>query len=584
MFSLSQPKRLWSRLRGLLAGESKKEEPDLDPPDVSRTSRTEDEPQQTTPSTMSRTDFDRGLAELIARQKVLVGGKIQVVDLGRIRDHVGERWPHVCSRIHRIIENTFDQRLTKRDLYTRYEDLSYVIVFGESTADEAALKCALLTKEIVAKVIGSDAGCDRKLELRTAVATLNGLTAADGAAGPGALARRIEDQSASIDLAPPDRPSPGIGQGATLHDLNTLLDSVERELTHLARMVERHPPGSDWAALQSRLSELATALQTTESEILRESFRQCVPSEPVEESDIAARARLYDEAMRRLRELLSRVEASLFRSGSADGAWESRLPTDAWFRYWPAWSYQQKALGVYFCQMMIRYGAEDVPAETAFPEEPDLALLGQHDRTVLRRAVADLETAAQRRMTNIVCVPVHFSALASTATRRNFISLCNSIGPEIRAMLVWEIVNVPAGLWENSIFSIVSTLKPFSRAIFIRRGPDDSDFHVLKAAGLHSVGLDLQCLGRTETQVVPLLNRFAERARRAGLRCHVHGVTTSSLCLLAISAGFDYVSGPGVSEATEMPWGILPFDAERLFLPKFANAIQNDAALLPIIE
>lgn len=577
MLSGPEPKRLWSKLRRLLigAGGGEKYRP-ADSLEDLHANRTDDGSPQSAPSVISRAAFDRGLAELLARQQVLIGGKIQIVDIGKIRDHLGDRWASIRSRIHRIIENILDQRLTRHDLFARYEDLHYVIVFGDSTADEAALKCTLLTKEILAKVLGSETVDDKTLEFRTAVATLNGVTAAGGADGPAALARHIEDQAESVDFVLSDQPFSELGQITALSDLSALLDKAEKELGLLTRLVGQNEPGSGSAGLQKRLMGLAEALRRTEDEALQESVRECVVSEPGKEDDIAARARLYDDAMRRLRMLLSRVEASLSRPTIAAERCPDDVPADAWFRYWPIWSFQQKALGIYFCQMMVKHGSDSMPAETALLREPDLTLLGQLDRTVLRRAVVDLEAAAQMQMASAVCVPVHFSALASAATRREFMSFCNSISPKIRSMLVWEIVDVPAGLWENSIFSIVSMLKPFSRAIFIRRAIDESDFGVLGAVGLHSVGLDLRCLANTETQILPLLNRFADRAHRSGLRCHVHGLTTSSLCLLAISAGFDYVSGPEVCESTETPWGILPFDAERLFLRKFASSIQSE--------
>lgn len=577
MLSGSEPKRLWSKLRRLLSGAGGGENHrSVESLEGLEADRTDDGSRQPAPSVVSGAAFERGLKELLARQQVLIGGKIQIVDIGKIRDHLGERWTSARSRIHRIIENILDQRLTKHDLYARYEDLHYVIVFGDATADEAALKCTLLTKEILAKVLGSETVDDKTLEFRTAVATLNGTTAADGLDGLGALARHIDDQAESVDFVLFDQPPSEPEQRTALGDLGALLDRVEKELDLLTKWVDQNEPGSGSAGLRKRLADLADALKKVEDEAFRESVREYVASEPGKESDFADQAKLYDDAMHRLRELLSRVEASLSRSADATEKLQDDAPADAWFRYWPLWSFQQKALGIYSCQMMIQHGADSVPAESALPHEPDLALLGQLDRAVLRRAVLDLETAAQMQMASAVCVPVHFNALASASPRRAFISLCNSISPKIRPMLIWEIVDVPVGLWENSIFPIVSMLRPFGRAIFIRRAIDELDFEVLGAVGLHSVGLDLRCPAGSEAQLLPLLNRFAERAHRAGLRCHVHGLTTSSLCLLAISAGFDYVSGPGVCESTEIPWGILPFDAEKLFLTKFASSLQDE--------
>lgn len=569
MTEIPESDRLWGKLRRLLGGghlsiESRQPAAHADPSPASPRSGDERQP---APLALDIAAFDRGLAEVITRQQVLTGGKVHVVNIQQIRERLGTRWDYARERIHAIIESTLNQRLAKRDLYARHQDLYYVIAFGDLSADEAAFKCRLLTKEVLDRILGSDAGIEDGLDIRSAVARIDGTTGLEKVDSAGALARLLDRAGTVLEPAWLDRAaSPGMAQRLQLHDLAALLDRAESELKLLLDATGERLLSP--AMRQSRIAELIEALRSTEKEFARpEPSSQGAPH-----GAAAGGIGLRDAVAERLQELMARAE-SLIPGSSPTAAWRlDDLPTGVSFRYQPIWNLHQKVMGTYLCEMMVKYGAGSVPSDAALPLDPDVTLLGRVDRLVLRRALADIETAAQRRMVSAICVPVHFGVLAGASTRRDFIALCNTIRPEVRSLLVWEIIGVPGGVWENSLFSIVSTLKPFSRAVFMRRDFDQTDFEVSAAVGVHSVGLDPGRAGASETRLVPLLERFADRAHRAGLRCHVHGLTTGSLCLSAIGAGFDYMSGPAIAESTETPWGILPFDAESLFLHKFSNS------------
>ncbi len=245
---------------------------------------------------------------------------------------------------------------------------------------------------------------------------------------------------------------------------------------------------------------------------------------------------------------------------------EAEEPGAPVLRFQPIWSVHQKAVGTYLCEM-IASGGEPIAARLPGDAEP--SLLGRLDRLVLRRALTAIDAAAGSEVSGAVCIPVHYRALADAGLRQEFAALCNSIAPEARSLLVWEMVGVPDGTLENPLFSMASIVKPHGRSLFIRCDLDSSAFEISAAIGIHSIGVDLHGTDQSETSMLQLLSRFAEQAHGVGLRCHAHGLGTSSLGLAAIANGFDYVSGTAISDHTEMPWGILPYDAESLFLHKF---------------
>jgi hypothetical protein len=239
------------------------------------------------------------------------------------------------------------------------------------------------------------------------------------------------------------------------------------------------------------------------------------------------------------------------------------LPRESPLRYQPIWNVQQKAISIYF-------GESAAPTDLGADGDPER--LGCADRELLRHALVDIAAAARHRDVGSVCVPLHYATLANAGPRGALLALCDTIPADLRVLLVWEIVAPPETIWENTLFPLVSTIKPYGRAIFMRHALDQTDFDVPAAVGVHSVGIDLRDVVDSETRCVGQLQQFAKRAHALGLRCHIHGLTTSSMSLTAIGAGFDYVAGPAICGSTEAPWGVLPYDAESLVQHNLAGA------------
>jgi hypothetical protein len=250
---------------------------------------------------------------------------------------------------------------------------------------------------------------------------------------------------------------------------------------------------------------------------------------------------------------------------SPPGRAEDARPFEPPLRYRPVWNVRQKVIGLYRCDRPVS------PIGGAI-EAGDPEAAGRADGMVLTQVLADIGQFTAEHDIGSVCLPLHHATLTHAATRDAFVALCGAIPAALRGALVWEITDMPQDTCERSLFSIVSTIKPFARAIFVRSRLEESDFEIPAAVGVHSVGLDLGETAETETHILSLLGRFAETAHRAGLRCHVHGAATSSIALAAVSAGFDYLAGDAISGTVAAPGDIRPFDTENLFLNKQAGA------------
>ncbi len=186
--------------------------------------------------------------------------------------------------------------------------------------------------------------------------------------------------------------------------------------------------------------------------------------------------------------------------------------------------------------------------------------------------LADIDRSTRREGAGAVCLPAHPAILSDAAARSTFVAACETIAPALRSTLLWEICGAPGDISERMLFSMVSTLRPYGRAIFLRSRLAEADFDIPAAVGVHSIGIDIGTIAEPEAEIASRLEKFAENAHRSGLRCHVHGLPSSSLSLAAVSSGFDYLAGDAIAACAAAPWGVRPFDAESLFLRRLATA------------
>ena len=255
---------------------------------------------------------------------------------------------------------------------------------------------------------------------------------------------------------------------------------------------------------------------------------------------------------------LTPAEMDMPRTSQApagDAAASARLV----LRYQPIWNVQQRAIGIH-C-------AEPVPA--AGQHWADGRGCGEIDRQILCQVLAD---AGGRHDVGSICLPVQFAGLATASPRNALLGACEAIPAGLRDLLVWEITGLPETVGETQLFSVVSAIQPYGRAIFLQRELEQAEFDVLAAIGIHSVGTDLRRAAGSETLCAGRLERFAERAHTLGLRCHVHGLASRSLSLTAIGAGFDYLAGPAIAGTVDMPWAVIPYDVESLLLRNVISA------------
>ena len=150
---------------------------------------------------LSPANFHRHLLTLLRGDALNrpLAGRVNFVELSKIREKLGARWAQIADRADEITRKAIERRLTSADMYTRYEELHYVIIFAQLGKEQAQLKCALIAEEIAKRLLGEEVDSSL-LEVKTAVAQLAGDLKFENVPSIETMARRLAEQQA--DTAP----------------------------------------------------------------------------------------------------------------------------------------------------------------------------------------------------------------------------------------------------------------------------------------------------------------------------------------------------------------------------------------------
>jgi hypothetical protein len=122
---------------------------------------------------VAKEQFESQLEDIISHHPTVTTGRVQVINLEKIRDQLGEKWDKRATIAHQIVCAAIDRRLAPDDIYSQYSDLDYVIVFANLDKKQAQLKSVLIAKEIAMKMLGNDDHTNF-IEVNTLAAKANG--------------------------------------------------------------------------------------------------------------------------------------------------------------------------------------------------------------------------------------------------------------------------------------------------------------------------------------------------------------------------------------------------------------------------
>ncbi len=119
-------------------------------------------------------EFQGQLNSILTQFSTVISGRVQLIDINSILDKLQSKYS-VKSRDHvdDIVKNSIERRLSPYDVYTRYSNSSYVIVFAQLAEKEAQMKGLLIAEEISTRLIGKQENA-HLVEVKTATVKEDG--------------------------------------------------------------------------------------------------------------------------------------------------------------------------------------------------------------------------------------------------------------------------------------------------------------------------------------------------------------------------------------------------------------------------
>jgi len=145
------------------------------------------------------------LEKLAAAQIDVSASMIQMVQLGDVRQALGDQWPKVAKTAMSVAETMLKHRLGQSDIFTRYQDYGFVVVFGTLNVELATARAEALSHEISELLL-------KKPELKEAIgaqqvtASVSELTGAAGGDPLEAMNRALDAKSRQKSLKDGTKP------------------------------------------------------------------------------------------------------------------------------------------------------------------------------------------------------------------------------------------------------------------------------------------------------------------------------------------------------------------------------------------
>lgn len=509
----------------------------------------------------TRLKFGQRLNAATQYGEAIAAGRIKLINFGRIKGDYGLKWPEVADRVGAAIQAILRKRLGPRDSFLRLDDTHFALMLSTRDETQAQLICSLIAAEIKQKLFGIDRDFSA-VQLATATVRVGGGLALDPVDPVGTLtalldqAPQVTDHEAvaSGGLAAKSPAAPGFAA----------LGGRGVQAPAQAQRVAAPPPAM---LTEIRPNALEALLKTMSRQI--GDWRQFAgPAEQViydgasTQRQIAEGAR-RQQAVRLLESAASGAAAPMLAQGQSERDFIMSQVKSATFRYQPIWHRGTQAITSYGLTMRFLVGDAHLSLGELMEWEDDPQVIVSVDLMIVKKGLADLAAMLRQGTKAILSLPLHRAVLDLPLARAQLLSTMSDVPPQIRKLVLFEILDSYAGDW-TVLPALVVVLKRVSRDVVLRVSLDQTDFSRVRAAGVHVVGGDLRDHPWPQTRSVRALSAFGKAARVAGYQSYVFGLNAPPLAVAAVAAGIDYLAGSAVAQETPEPLGVLPLDTASI--------------------
>ena len=454
----------------------------------------------------------------------LTAGKLQVLGLYGLRKNADVDWDEISDEVQDLMASAMQRHLHPSDVYTRYDDETFVVLFCQRDMEEAEKKTLTIAKEA------------KSYLKRYLAKTLPKQKAARDAID-------VRGEVAEIDCASP-------GSGGTIFDV--IANKLGVKTTEPAEdPVNGGQADGDLVNGPMNGREGAPGLSRHNGQQPAKSRRPGAAG-----NGRAEKRRKYGAPRSRA------LRGHAFDGSANDVAGQAEelpddgeAPTDAVLAaaplvFLPVWGAVQSVVSTYACALPP--GAGPAPGMSQ----------ADRDRLLLGNIIRGLETSDHRKSSALLIAAVDFETLTGKDSRQKFIDLCRRVPSSNRKFILFEICNLAGYAPWPEANRVWQELQPYCLSIIVRLPLENPLMEGIETPQLYAFSTDLGGLDGKAAARRADIAAFVGAAEAKGLRTLAHGVNRASVGKWALSAGVAYMSGEAIAPADIMAkptYGYDPF-------------------------
>jgi hypothetical protein len=118
--------------------------------------------------------------QLFKKKSLITSGKLQLIGLESVKKRLGKQWAGLAAIVYEITENAIRKHQDKGDIFLRYRDNTYAIIFAYANLETAREKAAAIAEDIRTELFALDEKDLKSLEIREAIKQISADFSAGG--------------------------------------------------------------------------------------------------------------------------------------------------------------------------------------------------------------------------------------------------------------------------------------------------------------------------------------------------------------------------------------------------------------------
>jgi hypothetical protein len=222
------------------------------------------------------------------------------------------------------------------------------------------------------------------------------------------------------------------------------------------------------------------------------------------------------------------------------------------FRFAPLWDARSEVITAY--RLIVRRPALPALFEPCEPADIFKDQLGTF-LSGLYHGAGVLSDSLQKGMRFLMVLPIPFEVLSSPVGRMELTATWRTLSAVFRPFLLFELADIPVGVPQTRMIDLVSTIRPFCKAVVAQAPLGALNHDAYRNVGLQGLGVSLQApspFGSLRDDI----ERVCMAGKGLGLMSFVLDATSGDIVQFARDKGARLISGPAIAKEVEIPTGM----------------------------